>query len=329
MKTVILSGGVGSRLWPLSRKNNPKQYLKIFGGKSLFNLAIERNIALSSLFLVVGNKDNFLLSERELETFDIQYQKVVEAVPRNTAAAIAFSAFACDAEDILLVVPSDHIIEDVEAYQTSVKRAVELASEGYIVTFGLKPTKPETGYGYIESDGEVVLSFREKPNRNTAADFLKAGNFYWNSGMFCFKASVLLEELKKFEPKIYQEAYNTWKNAQDGVLNKEDMMKIPSKSIDYAVMERSDKIRVVKGDFGWSDLGSFESLYEYFSRNGNEPDANGNMYIGTGKYTAFLGLRNTILVETEDANLVLRKENAQDVKGVYEKLEESNSNLIK
>lgn len=328
MKTIILSGGVGSRLWPLSRKNNPKQYLKIFGGKSLFNLAIERNIALSSSFLVVGNKDNFLLSERELETFDIQYQKVVEAVPRNTAAAIAFSAFACDAEDVLLVVPSDHIIEDVEVYQASVKRAVELASEGYIVTFGLKPTKPETGYGYIESDGEVVLSFREKPNRNTAADFLKAGNFYWNSGMFCFKASVLLEELKKFEPKIYQEAYNTWKNAQDGVLNKEDMMKIPSKSIDYAVMERSDKIRVVKGDFGWSDLGSFESLYEYFSRNGNEPDANGNMYIGTGKYTAFLGLRNTILVETEDANLVLRKENAQDVKGIYEKLEESNSNLI-
>lgn len=329
MKTVILSGGVGSRLWPLSRKNNPKQYLRIFGGKSLFNLAIERNIGLSSSFLVVGNKDNFLLSERELETFDIQYQKVVEAVPRNTAAAIAFSAFACDAEDVLLVVPSDHIIEDVEAYQASVKRAVELASEGYIVTFGLKPTKPETGYGYIESDGEVVLSFREKPNRNTAADFLKAGNFYWNSGMFCFKASVLLEELKKFEPKIYEEAYNTWNNAQDGVLNKEDMMKIPSKSIDYAVMERSDKIRVVKGDFGWSDLGSFESLYEYFSRNGNEPDANGNMYIGTGKYTAFLGLRNTILVETEDANLVLRKENAQDVKGVYEKLEESNSNLIK
>lgn len=328
MKTIILSGGVGSRLWPLSRKNNPKQYLKIFRGKSLFNLAIERNIGLSSSFLVVGNKDNFLLSERELETFDIQYQKVVEAVPRNTAAAIAFSAFACDAEDILLVVPSDHIIEDVEAYQKSVKRAVELASEGYIVTFGLKPTKPETGYGYIESDGEVVLSFREKPNRNTAADFLKAGNFYWNSGMFCFKASVLLEELKKFEPKIYQEAYNTWNNAQDGVLNKEDMMKIPSKSIDYAVMERSDKIRVVKGDFGWSDLGSFESLYEYFIRNGNEPDANGNMYIGTGKYTAFLGLRNTILVETEDANLVLRKENAQDVKGVYEKLEESNDKLI-
>lgn len=328
MKTIILSGGVGSRLWPLSRKNNPKQYLKIFGGKSLFNLAIERNIALSSSFLVVGNKDNFLLSERELETFDIQYQKVVEAVPRNTAAAIAFSAFACDAEDVLLVVPSDHIIEDVEAYQASVKRAVELASEGYIVTFGLKPTKPEPGYGYIESDGEVVLSFREKPNRNTAADFLKAGNFYWNSGMFCFKASVLLEELKKFEPKIYQEAYNTWKNAQDGVLNKEDMMKIPSKSIDYAVMERSDKIRVVKGDFGWSDLGSFESLYEYFSRNGNEPDANGNMYIGTGKYTAFLGLRNTILVETEDANLVLRKENAQDVKGIYEKLEENNSSLV-
>lgn len=325
---VVLTGGVGSRLWPLSRKSNPKQYLKIFGGKSLFSLAIERNMEHSQAFLVVGNRDNYLLSDDEIKTFDIEYRKVVEAVPRNTAAAIAFSAFASEGDDILLVVPSDHIIENVAAYKASVKRAAELASEGYIVTFGLKPTKPETGYGYIESKGEEVLSFREKPNRDTAEEFLKAGNFYWNSGMFCFKASVLLEELKTFEPKIYEEALKTWQNAKNGVLDEVDMMAIPSKSIDYAVMERSSKMKVVKGDFGWSDLGSFESLYDYFSRNGNKPDANGNMYIGVGKYTAFLGLRNTILVETEDTNLVLRKESSQDVKGIYEGLEQEGSGLV-
>lgn len=324
LKTVILSGGVGSRLWPLSRKDRPKQYLDIFGGKSLFRLAVERNLPLSLKLLVVGNENNYLLSDKELQSIGVEYQKIIEAVPRNTSAAIAFSALASEDDDILLVVPSDHIIENIEAYHQRVKEAIEMAEQGYIVAFGLKPTKPETGYGYIESEGENVISFREKPNRDTAEDFCKAGNFYWNSGMFCFKTSVFLGELRKFEPKIYTTTKEAWENAKNGVLNEEDMLRIPSKSVDYAIMERTNKMKVVRGNFGWSDLGSFEALYEYLSRNGNEPDGNGNMYIGGGKSTFFLGLRNTILIETEDINLVLRKEMAQDVKGIYEQIEENN-----
>ncbi|QNS41311.1 mannose-1-phosphate guanylyltransferase [Chryseobacterium manosquense] len=329
LKIVILSGGVGSRLWPLSRKSRPKQYLDIFNGESLFGLALQRNIELSKDFIIVGNQDNHQLSKSELEKSSVSYQEIIEAVPRNTTAAIAFAAFAASEEDILLVTPSDHIIENVYAYHNSVKEAVALAEEGYIVTFGIKPTKPETGYGYIEANGEDVLSFREKPNKNTALSFLSAGNFLWNSGMFCFKASVLLQELRNFEPKIYETALLAWNNANDGRLNKEDMMAISSKSIDYAVMERSSKMKVVKGDFGWSDLGSFEALYDYFKRNGNIPDENGNMLIGSNKFIKFLGLNDTILIESQDALLVLNKENAQDVKKVYEDLAREDSELIR
>lgn len=328
LKIVILSGGVGSRLWPLSRKSRPKQYLDIFNGESLFGLVLQRNIELSENFIIVGNQDNHNLSKSELEKNAVIYQEIIEAIPRNTAAAIAFASFASSEEDILLITPSDHIIEDVQAYKNSVKEALALAEDGYIVTFGIKPTKPETGYGYIEAKGEDVLSFREKPNKNIALSFLSAGNFLWNSGMFCFKASVLLQELKNFEPKIYETALLAWNNAKEGRLNKEDMMAIPSKSIDYAVMERSSRMKVIKGDFGWSDLGSFEALYDYFKRNGNSPDEAGNMYIGGNKFAKFLGLKDTILVETDDALLVLKKENAQDVKNIYEMLDKENSKLI-
>lgn len=329
LKIVILSGGVGSRLWPLSRKSRPKQYLDIFNGESLFGLVLQRNIELSKNFIIVGNQDNHNLSKSELEKNAVIYQEIIEAIPRNTAAAIAFASFASSEEDILLITPSDHIIEDVQAYKNSVKEAVALAEDGYIVTFGIKPTKPETGYGYIEAKGEDVLSFREKPNKNIALSFLSAGNFFWNSGMFCFKASVLLKELKNFEPEIYESAYIAWTNSRDGHLDQGDMMNIPSKSIDYAVMEKSNKMKVVYGDFGWSDLGSFEALYDYFKRNGNIPDENGNMLIGSNKFIKFLGLNDTILVESQDALLVLNKENAQDVKKVYEDLAREDSELIR
>lgn len=329
LKIVILSGGVGSRLWPLSRKSRPKQYLNIFNEKSLFDLAVERNRQVSENFLIVGNQDNSHLSKEALEKIkNIQYKEIIEALPRNTSAAIAFAAFACEKNDILLITPSDHIIEDVQEYKRTVEKAVQVAEKGFIVTFGITPAKPETGYGYIESEEEDVISFREKPEIKTAESFIESGNFYWNSGMFCFRAGVLLEELKNYEPEIYETALIAWNNNVDGKLSQGDMNKIPSKSIDYAVMERSKKIKIVKADFGWSDLGSFESLYDYFSRNGNNPDENGNMYIGTGKYTHFLGVENCILVQTEDANLVLNKEHSQKVKNIYEELDNSCSELV-
>ncbi|HCC95303.1 MAG TPA: mannose-1-phosphate guanylyltransferase, partial [Flavobacteriaceae bacterium] len=186
----------------------------------------------------------------------------------------------------------------------------------------------ETGYGYIEHKGDNVLSFREKPNHITAQDFIEQGNFLWNSGMFCFKAKILLKELKKFEKDIYEASKIAWSENINGELNEELSLNIPSNSIDYAVMERSKKIKVVPAKFVWNDLGSFESLYDYFVMNGHYVDRNGNMVIGTDVYTSFVGLQNTIFVNTPTANLILQKEYSQEVKNVYTHLEKINSELI-
>ena len=325
---VILSGGVGSRLWPLSRKSHPKQYLPLFDNKSLFELTIQRNRPIADKLMVIGNRDNDHLSQEVLDRLDVEYLKIVEAVPRNTAAAIAFAALAVDENDILIVTPSDHLIEDMEAYQDAMKRAIDLAKNDFIVTFGVQPTRPETGYGYIEHKGDKVISFREKPNHITAQDFIEQGNFLWNSGMFCFKAKVLLKELKKFEREIYEKSMIAWEAAVNGELDEVLSMDIPSNSIDYAVMERSKKIKVVPAKFIWNDLGSFESLYDYFVMNGHYVDRNGNMVIGTEVYTSFVGLQNTIFVNTPTANLILQKEYSQEVKNVYTHLEKRNSELI-
>ncbi|OHT44649.1 mannose-1-phosphate guanylyltransferase [Flavobacterium tructae] len=325
---VILTGGIGSRLWPLSRKSQPKQYLEMFEGKSLFELTVDRNNHLADKVMVVGNVDNHSLSAKVMDKSKREYINIVEATPRNTAAAIAFAAFACDPDDILIVTPSDHIIEKMEDYNKAIDEAIVKAKEGFIVTFGIIPTKPETGYGYIESKGDKVVSFREKPNETTAKNFIARGNFLWNSGMFCFKAGVLLEELKQFQPDVFEKSKAVWEANKEGFLDLDLSLEIPSISIDYAVMERSKKIKVVPAAFSWSDLGSFESVYDYLVSRGHSIDDNGNMVIGTEKYTAFLGLRNTIFVYTGTANLILQKENSQDVKDLYCELERQNSELL-
>ena len=325
---VILTGGVGSRLWPLSRKSQPKQYLEIFEGKSLFEMTVERNTHLADKVMVVGNVDNHHLSGKVMDKTQTAYLNIVEATPRNTAAAIAFAAFASNPDDILIITPSDHIIDKEEDYNIAIQEAISKAKEGYIVTFGIIPTKPETGYGYIESKGDKVLSFREKPNETTAKEFIARGNFLWNSGMFCFKAGVLLEELKQFQPEVYEKSKIVWEFSQEGFLDLNSSLEIPSISIDYAVMERSKKIKVVPASFSWSDLGSFESVYEYLVSKGHPVDSNGNMVIGSESYTTFLGLRNTIFVHTNDANLILQKESSQDVKDIYNELERQNSDLL-
>jgi mannose-1-phosphate guanylyltransferase len=325
---VILTGGVGSRLWPLSRKSQPKQYLELFQGKSLFEMTVSRNSHLVDQVMVVGNVDNCHLSKKVLDKSQTSYIDIVEATPRNTAAAIAFAAFAAQPEDILIVTPSDHIIDEMEAYNNAIAEAIAKAKDNFIVTFGIVPTKPETGFGYIEHKEDTVLAFREKPNKATAIDFISRGNFLWNSGMFCFKAGVLLAELKAFEPEVYAKAQQAWESNQEGKLNWDLSMAIPSISIDYAVMERSKKIKVVASQFAWSDLGSFESVYEYLLAQGHPVDAQGNMVIGTDVFSTFIGMRNTIFVATPDANLILQKEQSQDVKYIYNQLEKENSKLL-
>jgi mannose-1-phosphate guanylyltransferase len=326
---VILSGGVGSRLWPLSRKARPKQYLPIFEGKTLFQRTAVRNQEFCDATLVVGNADNYLLSRKDLENAGLtDYREIIEACPRNTAAAIAFAAFAVQPEDVLFVTPSDHLIQSDGTYALAVRRALQLAQEGFLVTFGLRPSSPETGYGYIESEGEEVLSFREKPDVITAQSFLDKGNFYWNSGMFCFKAGVYLEELKSHEPQVFQHAQNAWSLNRDGKLDLKLSLQIPSISVDYAVMEQSKKVKVVPSVFQWSDMGSFESIYEYLESQGHPKDEHGNMVLGTDIHTEFTGMKNTLLIQTPDAILVLQKEKAQDVKKVYERLEKDSPELV-
>lgn len=325
---VILTGGVGSRLWPLSRKSRPKQYLEIFEKKSLFQMTVERNNILTDEVMVVGNVDNCHLSKEVLNKLELSYIDIIESTPRNTAAAIAFACFAANPDDVLIVTPSDHVIEGDASYKTAIESAISKAKEGAIVTFGIVPTKPETGYGYIEYKNDDVISFREKPNESTAKEFISKGNFLWNSGMFCFKAGVMLDELKDFTPKVYEKSKIAWENNEQGKLDLALSMDIPSISIDYAVMERSKKIKVIPTNFNWSDLGSFDSVYDYLVSKGHSTDENGNMVIGTDNFTAFLGLQNTIFVTTPTANLILHKDHAQKVKDVYVKLESEDSDLL-
>ena len=291
-------------------------------------MTVERNRHLVNQVMVVGNVDNCHLSRKVLGKTQTSYVDIVEATPRNTAAAIAFAAFAAEPDAILIVTPSDHIIDEMESYNSAIAEAIAKAQEDYIVTFGIVPTKPETGFGYIEHRQDTVLAFREKPNKATAIDFISRGNFLWNSGMFCFKANVLLEELQRFEPEVFEKAQAAWKANQEGQLDLDLSLAIPSISIDYAVMERSKKIKVVASQFVWSDLGSFESVYDYLLSKGHPVDMQGNMVIGTDVFSTFIGLKNTIFVSTPDANLILQKEQSQDVKYIYNQLEKENSQLL-
>ncbi len=327
---VILTGGVGSRLWPLSRKSKPKQYLDLFSGFSLFENTIKRNLKIANKLIVVGNVDNKMLSQSIINKLYIEENTttIIESTPRNTAAAIAFAAFKSNPNDILIVTPSDHIIIGEEKYKNAVNKAIHLAKEGFLVTFGIKPTRAETGFGYIEYKGDDVLSFREKPTLDVAESFLEKGNFCWNSGMFCFKSGVFLDELQLHEPEVYATSKAAFEKQEDEIIDYQLSTDIPSISVDYAVMEKSKRIKVVASEFEWSDLGSFESLYEYLVKLGKQVDKNGNMVIGTEINTSFVGLKNCILVHTKDAILVLNKANSQEVKNIYQELEKNNSNLL-
>ena len=326
---VILSGGVGSRLWPLSRKSKPKQYLPLFDNKSLFELAVERNMTVCDKICVVGGIDNYLLSRNILKKLKVRpYSEIVEACPRNTAAAIAFAALEADSEDILLVTPSDHLIKNDKFYYKALNSAINLASQGQIVTFGLKPKCAETGFGYIEYADNDVISFREKPNQEMAESFLQSGNFLWNSGCFCFKAGVYLEELKKYEPEVHSASKRAFFKSNGIFLNEILSKEIPSISVDYAVMEKTAKIKVVPSFFEWSDMGSFLAIYDFIPADDARKSST-NLSLNTEKLVEFVGVENLILVETKDAILVLNKNNAQDVKKVYERLEIENPTYLR
>jgi len=342
MVNIVLCGGSGTRLWPISRTLLPKQFAKLFGDSSLFQKSILRNKPYCSSSLIVSNVEQYFMAYDQLE--EINQEKsakfLLEPVGRNTAPAILLSAMALDSDDIMLVTPSDHIIEDEESYAKALKRAKELASEGYLVTFGISPTAPEIGFGYIESDGERVVAFHEKPSIEVAKEYLERGNYLWNSGIFCFKASSILQEAQKYAPDIYEASLKAYENSKRDSsiirIDMSDMLNIPDESIDYAIMEKSDSIRVIKSEFRWSDLGSFEALDEVFERdeNGNTVndtlitlDSKNNFVLGSERQKVLIDVDDLIVVDTSDALLITRKGSSQKIKEIVNSLKERDSQL--
>lgn len=328
---VVLSGGVGSRLWPISRKSAPKQYLSLFGGKSMFELTLLRNQSVADACIVVGNKDNYELSDNVIKSSGItKYDHIVEAAPKNTAAAIAFACFGLAADDVLIVTPADHMITGYDEYLNVIEKGIEMAKNNVLVTFGIKPSKPETGYGYIEHIENRVLSFREKPDAATAQKFIESGSFLWNSGMFCFKAGVYLSELEEHQPDVFDAALRTWQKRTGPYMPHPETMSIPSISVDYAVMEKSENIRVLEADFGWSDLGSFDAIWDYQDSIAGSDNEMINMAMTTpNKHVEFVGIENLMVIETEAAILIMPRHHSQKVKEIYERLEKEKPELLK
>ena len=343
MTNIILCGGNGTRLWPISRTLMPKQFVKLFDNKSLFQLTVERNSKVCDSQFIVSNAEQYFLAIDQLEELSKTNNKyLLEPVGRNTAPAIALACLALDSQEIVLVTPSDHLIKNEVEYQKVIQRAQELANEDNLVTFGIKPTFAETGFGYIEAvslDKEDVKAFHEKPDFDTATKYLEAGNYYWNSGMFMFKAGVFLEELQKYSPEIYETSKIAFLNVRDENLIRikhEDMLNIPEDSIDYAVMEKSTKVKVVPSDIAWSDVGSFDALYDELPKDesGNTEnskhisiDSKNNLIYGDERKIATVDMEDTIIVDTGDALLISKKGSSQKVKKVVAKLKEQQSEL--
>lgn len=340
MTNIILCGGNGTRLWPISRTLMPKQFVKLFNDESLFQLTVRRNSSICNQQFIVSNAEQYFLATDQLEALEsTQNSFLLEPIGRNTAPAIALACFALDTEEIVLVSPSDHLIKDERNYIKVLKRAKELAEQNNLVTFGITPQYAETGYGYIESSGEEVLAFHEKPDTKKAQKYVDAGNFYWNSGMFCFKAGIFLEELQKYSPDLYLASKTAYDNAKinDMIrISYEDMQNIPEDSIDYAVMEKSQKVKMVASDIGWSDLGSFDALDEELPKdhNGNTQsehlysiDAKNNFVYAKDRAVALVDIEDLIVVDTADALLISQKGASQKVKEVVKQLKEGESEL--
>lgn len=335
MINLILCGGSGTRLWPLSRNLMPKQFYPLIKDHSLFEETVKRNRDFVDVFHVAVNKNQFFLAKDQLLGLEQKnFKGILEPIGRNTAAAIALSAMSCNSDEIILVTPSDHIIHNIDKYKESVDKAINLAENGYLVTFGIEPDFPETGFGYIKYENDDVLEFVEKPNIEKAKEYLVSKKYLWNSGMFCFKASVILEELNKYNSELYKKIKNCFDNSlKEPTLSPElnDMTNIPSISIDYAVMELSKKVKVIKSEFGWSDLGSFDSLYSELYRKdiGNAllgveneilVNSKNNFFMSSGRRIAAIDVEDLIVVDSEDALLISKRGSSQKVREVVNQL---------
>lgn len=351
--SVVLSGGAGTRLWPASRESHPKPFMKLADGQTLIEKTYARAKALGSEVLTVTNRDYYFMSRDEKERVGASGSFLLEPFGRNTAPAIALAAKYVEegqgADTVMLVLAADHLIADQVGFASAVAEASKLAAQDYLVTFGIVPTVPETGFGYIER-GEAlglankVARFVEKPDLKTAEGYVASGKYLWNSGMFCFKAGVFLAELAKHAPEVAKAVDACWAAMQP--LNNSQMAEIPAElfktapdiSIDYAVMEKSDKVAVVPGDFGWSDIGSWNAIRDLV-----EPDAGQNRALGEvifvdstntfvqseDRLVATVGINDLMIIDTADALLVAHPDKSQDVKKVVAQLKKDGHDAFK
>jgi len=340
---VILSGGGGTRLWPLSRSTFPKQFISLVNDTSTFQETIMRLPKKTENPLIICNEQHRFIVAEQLRQIESKNQGIIlEPVAKNTAPAIALAAMKLLTENkdpLLLILSADHIIKNKEKFQNTIMIAQKIAEKDKLVAIGIKPKRAETGFGYIEVDNTnnneyySINSFTEKPNQQNANKYFRSGNYYWNSGIFMFKASVYLRELKKFEPKIY----SACKRSTNALLIDSDFIRIndnefincPEKSIDYAVMEKTDDAVVVPFDSSWRDIGSWESLWDIKTKDSNNNVTNGdvildkvsNSYIySSSRLVSIIGLSDIIVVDTQDALLVSNKNNSQDIKNIVSQL---------
>jgi len=344
MIPVLLSGGSGSRLWPLSRATYPKQFLAMNGEFSMFQETLRRLDGLDvKAPIVICNRDHRFLAAEKLRELGASPQAILlEPMGRNTAPAIAVAALAAQEktdDPLLLVLPADHIIRDHKAFHQAIEKAERLARDGALVTFGVVPDRPHTGYGYIKRSakarhgGYIVEKFVEKPDRENAEKLLASGDYLWNSGMFMFRASRYLEELEKYQPEVLRFSRAACEKAAADYdfirLDADLFAQCPAISIDYAVMEHTDSARVVPLDAGWSDIGSWSSLWEVCDKdkNGNTlsgdiiaDDTRSSYILAENKLVTTIGVADLIIVDTKDALLVAHKDKSEDVKKIVDEL---------
>jgi len=350
---IIMAGGVGSRFWPRSKKKNPKQLLKIFGENTMIQDTVERIKELCP-------KENILIVTNEAQRDGVSQQLpdipseniIVEPFGRNTAACIGLASIIIQeraSNAVTFVLPADHVIKESEDFIKTLKTAANYAIENSaLVTIGIHPTRPETGYGYIQIDedsgtGDVfkVLTFAEKPNYDTAVNFITSGDFFWNSGMFIWRTEIILNEIKQLMPDLYEGLIQIKDqlNSSDFLNNLSNIYgQLKSVSIDYGIMEKSENVFLVKGKFSWSDVGSWEAVYQL-----SKKDQEGNVKVGSiytdmvldsyiyspDNFTAVIGVDNIIVINYKDALLICRRDKAQDVKNIidYLKLNKLNDHL--
>lgn len=351
MTAVVLCGGIGSRLWPISRELLPKQFLTLFEGKSLFQKTLKRNAPLSDSVLIVTHSNHYFMAYNQLlqELGEGAHSAfLLESEQKNTALALAFAAMSVQPDEIILAVPSDHLITNEEAYQSAVQQAVQQAQSDFIVLFGVKPTYPETGFGYIHAKGQEILSFVEKPSLEIAQKFCAMPNYFWNSGMFCFKARHFLSELQTYARDVFDAATAAFANKS----TEESPLRLflpaadcGAQSIDEALMQKANNLRVIPADIGWSDMGSFEALGSVLSRDDSNNaqttisidvakhcppillDSNNNLLITTNRQIALVDVDDLMIVDTADALLIAKKGSGQKVKNILKILSERKTNL--